>query len=172
MKVMAGRVKEWRTRPTEIEESPEYEPPSNALAGQCVQTVKDMFKTPRRALQHRLGGQVPDDHPTLAWLLRHAACLRNSYHVGQDGRMPWYRVAGKRSAAAVAEFNESVRLLTNGPNKEIQWSVSIWLGLVVRTRETYIGTPDGVVRALTIKSVIERDRWNVDEVLAARGATQ
>lgn len=100
--------------------SPEYEPQANVLAERCDQIVKRMFKTTRSALEGRLGTAVPDDHQILTWIVRHAACLYNRYHVGEDGHTPWERVACKRSHPAAAEFGERVMFMTRaGPTGNV-----------------------------------------------------
>lgn len=44
MKASAARVKDIRSHPAVIEESPEYDPPSNGVAERCVQTVKRVIQ--------------------------------------------------------------------------------------------------------------------------------
>lgn len=97
MKTFARRVKDLRTHLTVLEESPAYEPQSNGLAERCVQIVQGLFRSTRSALEHRLGGALPDDHPVLTWMVRHVACLHNRYHVGNHGLSPSDRVTGRRS---------------------------------------------------------------------------
>lgn len=79
--------------------------------------------------------------------------------MGHDGWTLWERVVGKRAGTAVAEFGDMVMFLKKGPNRERQCSFGIWLGLVTRTQETYLGTPDGVVHAWAIRTVGEHERW-------------
>lgn len=56
MKALAGCVREFRTHPTVVEESPEYEAQSNGLAERCMQTVNSLVRATKSALEHRLGG--------------------------------------------------------------------------------------------------------------------
>lgn len=45
MKALARKARELPHYPTRLEETPECEPPSNALAERCVQTTKGFFRT-------------------------------------------------------------------------------------------------------------------------------
>lgn len=54
---------------------------TNSPSGTCK--PRGLFRTARSALEHKIGGIVPDDHPILMWPVRHAACLHNRCHVGQ-----------------------------------------------------------------------------------------
>lgn len=77
MNALAGWLKGVRSHPTVIEESPEYDPQSNGVAERCVLTVRGLFKKSSSALQSRLLWAVSDNHPSLTWRLRQAACLHN-----------------------------------------------------------------------------------------------
>lgn len=59
--------------------------------------------------------------------------------------------------------------MIEGPNKESQRPLGIWLDLVRRIQEAYAGTPEGVARACTTNRIGERDGWKVDEMLGAQG---
>lgn len=131
-----------------------------------------MFKTARSALEHTLGGRVPDDNPVLPWLVKHVACLRNRYYVGSDGLMPWGRVVGKRLEKAVAEFGNSVVFLTKGPRKKKQWPFGTWLGLVIGAHEALNGTPQGIAPAWTTERTGEQSGLQFNDLLAIRGTMQ
>lgn len=169
MKALAHRM---GAHPTVVEESPEYEPQANGLAERRVQTITGMVLTWRSALEGRISARVPDEHRLLSCLIRHAACLHNRYHVGQDGRTPSERVAGRLSAAAVAEFGERVMSMVAAPNKDRQRSLGIWLGLVTRTQESLAGTPEGVIRTWTLKRIGTQERWSSEGLLAIRCTTR
>lgn len=150
MRSLLGRVshREGTVRtPHDRGRAPAYEPQASRLAERCIQTIKGLYRTTRSALEHRIGQPLPDDRPVQTWMTRHAACLHNRCHVGQDGRTPWERVTGKRTGTAVAEFDEKVMHLARGPNRERNGSFGTWLGLVTRTQGTFVGPPEGVVRA-------------------------
>lgn len=79
------------------------------------------------------------------------------------------RVTGRRPESEFAAFGERVLLLATGVRREKAWSFGIWPPAL--THDAYIGTPEGVVRARTIKRTGEQDRRARDEALAIRGTT-
>lgn len=123
-------------------------------------------------LRQQFVSSVLDGPPIFTWLVLHAACLRNKYHVGQAGSPSWERVARNRSGAVVAEFGERIMFLTRAPNKERHWPFGVWLGLVMRTQETCVWTTEGVVRAWKVEGTGEQDKWRADEVSVAKCAKQ
>lgn len=118
-----------------------------------------------------VGEALPDNHPILTRLVRHAACLHSRYHMGQDRRTPWKWVAGRRAGTAVAESGDNAMCMTRAPNRDRQWPFGMRLGLATRTRESYLGAPKGVARAWTVKRIAEQERWTAADITAMRGAT-
>lgn len=51
----------------------------------------------------------------------------------------------------MAEFGARVVFLTKGPRNQKQWGTGIRMGLLVRSTAVYEGTPEGVVRAWSIR---------------------
>lgn len=88
--------------------------------------------------------------------------------MGRNGK-EWGRATGRSSKAAVAEFVERVMRVTTVPRKERRWSFGMWLGTVARMHEAYVGAPDGVVRAWTIKRTGEQGRRLRGDMFAIRG---
>lgn len=80
---------------------------------------------------------LPDDYPMLTWMAQHVACLRNRYHVGNDGLTPWGHVTGRRSESSAVEFGERVMFMARGPHKERLWLFGIWLGPATRQVQGY-----------------------------------
>lgn len=52
------------------------------------------------------------------------------------------------------------------------WGFGVWLGLMSRTQEKYVGKPEGVVRSWTTKRIAKQGRWKAEEVLTMHGTTQ
>ena len=69
-----------------IEESPLYSSESNGRAERAIQTVRRLGASLRVALELRLGLRLSSSHPAWSWLIRHAAWLRNRFHVKSNGR--------------------------------------------------------------------------------------
>ena len=64
-----------------------------------------------------------------------------------------------------------VGLKSKGENKyESRWARGVWLGNLERSSEAIIGTPEGIVKARTVRRHAEyRERWNIEELTAVRG---
>ena len=45
----------------------------------------------------------------------------------------------------------------------------IWLGVIERTEDAIIVTPNGVVKCRTLSRVAEGDQWNRELILSVRG---
>eukprot|EP00969_Alexandrium_andersonii_P081230 3581181-Alexandrium_andersonii.AAC.1 len=56
------------------------------------------------ALQSRVKGDVPVDHPVVLWLVEHAGELLTECQVGHDGRTPRERLFAKPCADERFEF--------------------------------------------------------------------
>ena len=57
---------------------------SNGAAERAVQLVEDQARTLKSALEDRLGRKVPEEHPVMHWLIRHASFVLTNYHYGAD----------------------------------------------------------------------------------------
>ena len=83
-------VKRERSEMIEIqcEESPVGEHKSNKEVESAIQHIQAQFRTMRLGLQSRYRSKIRRDHPIMAWLIMHAAFLRNVCMIGEDGRTP------------------------------------------------------------------------------------
>ena len=63
-----------------------YDPQTNGHAEGAVRLLKGMFRTLLLGLEKQIQGRLPLDHPSLAWLVSHAAHVRNLRVVGADGK--------------------------------------------------------------------------------------
>ena len=64
---------------------PEYsavgESASNGKAERAVQTIEDLARTLKSALEARIGARVGSTHPMMRWIVRHAALILNQFSV-------------------------------------------------------------------------------------------
>lgn len=169
IKALSGRVRGMRSRPTIMEEPLEYEPQANGLAECCVQTSKALCHTARGAIDTRMGGISPADHPVLAWIVRHPAPLCNRYYIGADGRTPLERVAGNRSDQLPSSDGESGSGCRR-PDKARQCAIGMWLRFVARFDRVY--SRKGVALACTVMRTGGHERWRHEDALAAKGTTR
>ena len=71
-----------------------YDPQTNGTAEGAVRLIKGQFRTLLRGLERSIRGSVPPDHPAIAWLVEHAAFVRNARIVGPDGKTAHQRARG------------------------------------------------------------------------------
>ena len=74
---------------------------ANKQAQAAVRTIK-------LALEVRLKCDIPDDHPIMDWLIKHAVANRNRFHVGKDGFTAIRRSKGRNLNRKIVEFGECV----------------------------------------------------------------
>ena len=65
-----------------------YDPQSNRAAESAVRLMKGGLRTTQLGLERELCAHIPVGHPIVAWMVRHAAMLRNIFVVGDDGKTP------------------------------------------------------------------------------------
>lgn len=105
MRMLVGRLRE--------------EDPSHSAGGPPPPRIRATVEWARKAACADRA-TVPDDHPILTWVVRHADSLHSRHHVGPNGPTSWERLAGKRSSLTIAVLLERVMFMTRGPNRERQ----------------------------------------------------
>ena len=135
----------------------------------AVREVKRQCRVLKYALESKLGRQLKDDDPMLAWVPRHAADLICRYRRGEDGKTPEQRRTGKQWRKPALEFGERVlfrearadpgaRLSTFAPVME----EGRYIGHHGRTGVLLVMTKEGVRRGLSFRRVPEEQRWTTD----------
>eukprot|EP00969_Alexandrium_andersonii_P291868 12899498-Alexandrium_andersonii.AAC.1 len=57
---------------TVLESPPAHEPQANSAIENAVRQLKGLIRTLMLALQERIQGEIPVDHPVMRWLVEHA----------------------------------------------------------------------------------------------------
>ena len=146
---------------------------SNGLAKRAVQSVEDIVRTCKLALEARISARIPSASPIMHWMVEHAASLLTKYHVGSDGRTGYARLHGRETKEKLVEFGETIMWFV--PRKlraklDARWRYGIWLGRALNSDDNYIGTRNGdVVRARAIVRVVPSARWDEKRVMAITG---
>ena len=90
--------------------------------------------------------------------------------------LPTYREArGHDAQAPIAELGEKNMHMTSkktsksGPKADAELDEGMWWGLKLRSDESTIWTPNGVIKAKTVRTLPEDQRWYRDDVLNIRG---
>ncbi len=117
-----------------------------------VRLVRDQFRSMRSCIEGRLGRTLPATHPVTAWMLEHAAFLRNILAIGDDGLTAWNRARGRDHGLDLYEFGETILYKLPGKgaavagrgNMAMNWEDGVFLGYRRDTLEYVIATADGV----------------------------
>ena len=115
-------------------------------------------------MEANLGKKIPEDHPVIAWMVKHAAATMNRFQVGRDGKTAYRRLKGRNFKRQYVKMGEAVWFLkpkTEGKNKgESRWGEGIWLGIREESGEYIIGTQKGVIKVRTIRRRgSHQERW-------------
>jgi hypothetical protein len=90
-----------------------YDPQSNGAAESAVRLLKGSVRTLQLGLERQIRARIPVGHPIMAWLVRHAACVRTLRMVGADGLSAYQRVKGRDTAGPkLIGFGENCRFET------------------------------------------------------------
>ena len=74
-----------------FEESPVGESQSNGVSENTVQQIQGHVRTIRDGLEERYQQKVAGTHPSMPWLVCHAAGVLNKLQVGEDGETSYER---------------------------------------------------------------------------------
>ena len=121
----------------------------NGLAERAVQSVEEMIRVHKLALESRLKCKVPCVHLIMSWLVEHAADVLNRYNIGLDGRTPYQRLKGRKFMGHMLEFGSSVMFRVSGKVAggvmQERWFPGIWVGKKLHTDEHLVMKEDGLV---------------------------
>ena len=143
------------------EESPTYESPSNGFVEGACGRVKALVRTLKLAAEILHNTTIPKDHPMLTWAVSFAGAALSRFAKGPDGFTAWYRLKQKPYRKALPMWSEKVLYLPAGKRKSKitdKWLPGVFLGVIDRSDELQMGTPDGVVKARSYKRLSLADR--------------
>jgi hypothetical protein len=142
---------------TVLENSPAGASQSNGFIERSIQELQGQIRAIKAATEKLIGTPIPRGHCVLAWLIEWCCTIINRYSKGADGRTPYQRVRGKESNRPICQFGERLlwRPLKTAANRrdkdEPNYQDGYWLGIIHRTDEVIIGTPEGVVKCRDIR---------------------
>ncbi|CAK0837665.1 unnamed protein product, partial [Prorocentrum cordatum] len=155
------------------EEAPAYVGASDGLAEVAVRGVKGVARSLRVALSLLHGTDIPNDHPVLTWLVAHAAGCINRGKIGADGRTPRERHAGKASRKVLPPVCEIIVFLQSARRDtefEGRWKIGVFLGVIKKSSEMFVGHDRRVVRARSIRRRPPSQWADAALLLSIRGA--
>ena len=116
------------------------------------------------AVEAKTGHTLGRNTQLFSWLVEWAADSMNRYKVMSNGKTPFNMVNGRERHARVAGFGERILYMPLRSRKQTKEKLEMklqyghFIGISMRTDELLIGTSDGVVKARTIKRLIENER--------------
>ena len=93
---------------TGIENSRVGDSNSNARVERAIQEVGGLARTMKAGLESRLGIQIRLDHPTVPWIVKHAASTLTKYLVRDCGNTSFKIIKGRTCIEPAGEFGEMV----------------------------------------------------------------
>ena len=102
-KLKAAVRREWSLEIPD-EYSPVGDSQSNGAVEISVQVIEGQVRTLKCQIEHRLGRELPMEHPVLPWMVRHAGATISRYQKGPDGMTAYRRIRGRDFHNVVVEF--------------------------------------------------------------------
>ena len=146
------------------EHSPEYDPQANGSADVGVKLLNGHFRTVRSCIGSRLGHRIPVRHPSIAWMIRHAASLITWCAKGQDGQTAYQRVRWRQFKTRLMTFSEICRFKPRSQETISthvdgqRWHSGVFVGIDRRTGHYMVYSDDQVRLARTVVRVPEADK--------------
>ena len=168
------KVKDHRDAETSLEYSPPGDPKANGESESAVKTVKSKSRVLKAALEKRIGSKILHGSFILPWIIEHAADLVTLTKLGPDGQTPYERIKGKKFKGELIEFGERIlyyKIEEQAFTQDLEprWHQGIWLGFDIDNHQRIIGTPEGIVKANTVKRRPIEERWSREAIEEMRG---
>ena len=104
----------------------------------------------------------------------YAAYLLNRLNVGEDGKVAYERVKGKKPTVLGVEFGEKILYKVHVGTKlqkiKARWEYGIFVGVRRRSNELMISTPAKILFVRSVKRLPLETRWSEDSVRWVRWA--
>jgi hypothetical protein len=81
---------------------------ANGVAERAVQSVEEMVRVLKLALEGRVKSKVSVTHKVFPWLVEHAADILTKFVVGRDGRTAFERARGHKYTGEMLEFGTPI----------------------------------------------------------------
>ena len=151
---------------TMLEEAPVKSSGSNGAVERGIQEVEGIVRALYLGLQEKLGRKVDAKERIVAFMPDYAAYLLNRLHVGEDGKVPYERMKGKKPTVLGIEFGEKVlyKIKLGGKLEKLnaRWAYGIFVGIRRKSNEVMVSTQEGIVFARSVKRIPMEKRWDED----------
>ncbi len=157
-----------------VRQIPTYSSNSQGSVERFHRTLFGQVKSLREQVKENYNNHMIDNnHPSMPWMIRHAAWLINGYLIHSDGLTSYQRRWERNCKHAICEFGEAV--LDRVPAKQLvkgdlALHDTIWLGVDDSNGESFVGTTEGVIRARTIRR-LQQDFKHDEQLLNQQRGT-
>jgi hypothetical protein len=148
------------------EEVPQDSNGSAGIVERGVQESEAGIRALYLSLEERLGRELDTRERIVAFMPEYVSYLVNRLHKGEDGKVPYERVKGKKPTVLGIEFGEKIfwkRKLGNVKQKlNTRWEKGIFVGVSRSSHEVMVANPEGVVLAKDVMRMPFEQRWGKD----------
>jgi len=150
-----------------FENATKGESETNGPIESAVGRLQAQARTLKCALEFNYELSLPPRHPVLCWLVDYCGTLLSRFQRGPDGRTAYERSTGKAWKIKLPEFGENVwyqplKGERSHGKLEPKFELGVFLGIQEGTAMRWVGTPTGVVRTWTIKTLPDDAKWQMD----------
>ena len=148
------------------EESPVKSSGSNGIVEKGVQEIEGQIRAIFLGFQDRMRRRVDTRERIVAFIPEYAAYLMNRMSMGQDGKVAYERIKGKKPTILGLEFGEKVLYKTR-PTKDAnvvldaRWVPGVFLGKTWgSTINRVMISPRKVIEVRGLQRVPQTERWD------------
>ena len=170
-------VKNSRQSDTILENSPKGDSQSNGAEENAVREAEGMIRTWKMSVEEKLKAVIDNKHVLLPWLAMHAGVIITRSKAVHDGKTAYRRVKNKRPNKNMLPFGESERVVWMMPKDNRRRNkldaihlFGVFVGIVPRTGEFVVLTPDGAVAVRTVQRLSEDRKWDTEFMSKVQGA--
>ena len=143
-------VKHVRQSDTILENSPKGDSQANGAAENAVREAEGMIRAWKVFVQDKLSIVIDNKHVLLPWLVSHAVETIIRYKKVHDGKTAYQKIKNKSPSHKVMPFREVVWVMPKDNHRrnklEPMHQFGVFVGIVPRTGEFVVLTPEGAVR--------------------------
>ena len=148
-----------------FEDAVKGESQTNGPIESAVGRLQAQARTLKSALEYNY--ELAIGNPILCWLVDYCGTLLSRFQRGADGRTPYERSTGKAWKIKLPEFGECILYQPLKGERErgkleAKFEKGIYLGIQEGTGMRWVGTPNGVVRTWTTKTLADEDKWQAE----------
>ena len=147
---------------------------ANGDAERGVRELKRQIRVNKSAIEAKLGTDIGDKDPILAWVPRIAAFLISRYRVDEDGKTPYERLTGKKWWRPPLEFAESLHYSpvdSRAARSDLQDRAvdGCYVGQDPGNSDYPLMTKDGIARGASVLRKAPSERWNTAGLKECKG---